>query len=60
MRTPLCNHDLFDPRPTPGAGLTLSTVHPEPVLMVPATVDPIDAGPIVAEAFLEGGPDPLP
>lgn len=50
----------LDKCPALRAGLPGALVNTEIVLKIAAAVDPIDAGPIAADAFIQGFADPLP
>ena len=53
MRAALPDDDLFDRGTTNRAGLTAAAVCPEMVLKIAAAVDPVDAGAVAANAFLQ-------
>ena len=60
MRPALTDDDSLDRCSTLRAGLPGALVCTEIVLKITAAVDPIDAGPISADAFLQGGTDAMP
>jgi len=60
MCAALPDQDALDVSPTGWAGLTLASINGKMVLEITSAVDPVDAGPIAADAFLQGAANRLP
>src|SRR5450759_889139 len=60
MRPALADGGTLDHRPTDGARLTRPPIDQEIVMKIPASIDPVYAGAVVADAFFQHLPDGLP
>ncbi len=57
MGAALADDEAPDGCPTDRARLSLPIIHPEIILEISAAIDPIKAGPVAEDAFLQGGLD---
>ena len=57
MRSALANDDALDCGTANRAGFALAAINPEMVLEISATIDPVYAGAVAADAFLQYLPD---
>ena len=56
----LADDNALDFRSADGAGLALTAIHAEMVLEITAAVDPVNAGTVSANSFLQHLPDGHP
>ena len=57
MRSALANHDPLDCGAANRTGFALTAIHPEMILKIAAAIDPVYAGAVAADAFLQHFPD---
>ena len=55
MRAALTYNELLNGCPTNRARFSLPIIHPKIILKVAAAIDPVEAGAVAEDAFLEGG-----